>query len=86
MKEFAVNELKVQTYFTEPVYLDDGYILLAADVPITTDLINRLVAWGYRIVFTEGEPAESPQETDSDAASGEIAQSLEDEQRRQRAD
>ena len=86
MKEFPVNELKVQTYFTEPVYLDDGYILLAADVPITTDLLSRLVAWGYRNVLTDGEPAESPQEADTDAAPGEIAQSLEDEQRKQRAD
>ena len=86
MKEFPVDKLKVQTYFTEPVYLDDGYILLAAEVPITTDLLHRLAAWGYRTVLTDGEPAESPQETDFDSASGEIAQSLEDEQRSQRAD
>jgi HD-GYP domain-containing protein (c-di-GMP phosphodiesterase class II) len=85
MKEFPVNELKVQTYFTQPVYLDDGYILLAADVPITTDLIGRLVKWGYRNVLTEGEPAESPQEADFDTVSGEISQSLEDEQGKERA-
>ena len=86
MKELPVSELKVQTYFTEPVYLDDGYILLAADVPITTDLINRLGKWGYRTVLTDGEPAESPQEAANDAAPGEIAQSLEDEERKQRSD
>ncbi|MBN1685221.1 MAG: HD-GYP domain-containing protein [Spirochaetales bacterium] len=86
MKEFPVDKLKVQTYFTEPVYLDKGYILLGADVPTTTDLIGRLNSWGYRNVLTEGEPSQSANELVSDTSTGEIAQNLEDEQRKSKAD
>ena len=80
MNTIPVNELKISTYYTEPVYLDNGYIILTPDVPVTTDLINRLGTWGFRTVQTEGTLAEGPIETrPTESASGEIAQSLEDE-------
>jgi HD-GYP domain-containing protein (c-di-GMP phosphodiesterase class II) len=85
MKEIPVSELKPQTYFTQPVYLDDNYILLATDVPTTTDLISRLKSWGYTSVFTDGEPTQSTNEIQAESSQGEIAQSLEDEERRKRA-
>ncbi len=85
MKEIAVKDLKPQTYFTEPVYLDESYILLAADVPTTTDLIKRLLSWGYRIVYTDGEPTQSAKEIATESSSGEIAHSLEEEERQTRA-
>ena len=86
MKEFPVSELKTQTYFTEPVYLDEDYILLAADVPTTTDLLKRLKSWGYAHVLTDGETTQTAKELHPEASQGEIAQSLEDEERKVRAE
>ena len=81
MNTIPVNALRAHTYCTEPVYLDNGYIILTPDIPVTADLINRLGTWGYRIVLSEGAFADEPAEVGiSEAAPGEIAQSLEDEQ------
>jgi HD-GYP domain-containing protein (c-di-GMP phosphodiesterase class II) len=87
MNEIPVNELKVQTHYTEPVYIDDGYIILTPDIPVTRDLIARLGEWGYKTIFTEGKVAENPQELPAtEAAPGEIAQTLEEEEQQKRAE
>ncbi len=87
MNEIPVNSLRAQTYFTEPMYIDDGYIILTPDIPVTTELIERLAVWGYRAVLSNGHQAEDAQKaTNTEAAPGEIAQSLEDETQKRQAE
>jgi HD-GYP domain-containing protein (c-di-GMP phosphodiesterase class II) len=87
MNEIPVNRLTAQTYFSEPLYLDDGYIILTPDIPITAALIRRLGTWGFRTIFTDGHQTEGTEEAAvAEAAPGEIAQSLEDETEKRNAE
>ena len=43
-------------YFESPVYLDDGYVLLTPETPVTELLIKNLGTWGFTSLFTEGSP------------------------------
>ncbi len=89
MKRVAVNDLKVNTYFDAPLYLEDEeYLILSPDIPVTLELINRLKAWNYREVLTEGSAAGGPQNPASElpavaATGGE--ESLEEREGRGRA-
>lgn len=56
MNEIPVKELQENTYFSKPVLLDENYILLSTETPVTRNLINHLIEWGFRAVLTEGAP------------------------------
>jgi HD-GYP domain-containing protein (c-di-GMP phosphodiesterase class II) len=60
MRELPVGELKEDTYFDAPVYLDDRYILLSPEIRVTTELVDRLKRWGFENVRTDGTRAEAP--------------------------
>ena len=55
-----MKNLPEDTYLDKPTYLDEKYILLSPDVPITKDLKDRLTAWGYEKVYTDGTPQDQP--------------------------
>ena len=70
MKTLPIQSLNPGAYVNQPVYLDENYILLTPDVPITTDLIQQLLNWSFREVFTDEEaeiqkPLEKLAETES---------------------
>jgi HD-GYP domain-containing protein (c-di-GMP phosphodiesterase class II) len=56
MKAVPFKELAPDTYYSAPVFLDDTYILLSPETPLTAALINRLAEWEMREVFTDGVP------------------------------
>ncbi len=56
MNEIPVKDLQPDTYFSKPVFLDSEYILLSTETPVTRTLVNHLIEWGYRTIFTEGAP------------------------------
>ncbi len=78
MNAIPFKELSPDTFFSEPVFLDETYILLSPETPITASLINRLAEWEMREVFTEGvplsngegEPAGDSEELDEADAEG----------------
>ena len=89
MKEVSVNSLTPQTYFNAPIYLDESYIILIPDIPITTELINRLRTWGYGTVLSDGMAVTSPEDrssTEGQNAPAEITKSLEDEEQKTHAE
>lgn len=61
MKRILVRDLKVNSYFDAPLYLNEEYVILSPDIPVSLELVNRLKAWNYREVLTEGSEAEGPQ-------------------------
>ncbi len=89
MKRVPVNDLKVNTYFDAPLYLEDEeYLILSPDIPVTLELINRLKAWNYREVLTEGSAAGGPQGLAADlpaAGATGVEESLEEKEGRGRA-
>jgi HD-GYP domain-containing protein (c-di-GMP phosphodiesterase class II) len=55
MEKFLVTTLVKGKVFSFPLYLDDKYILLSPEVPITESLVDRLVRWNYPYIFSDGE-------------------------------
>ncbi len=84
MKKVPIADIRGRTYFSQAVYLDSGYILASPDVPFTTEMRDRLLEWGFRNVFTEGEPVEESTaiSVETAAEAGELNRSYEDEQNR----
>ncbi|MFW5776971.1 MAG: HD-GYP domain-containing protein [Spirochaetota bacterium] len=60
MKKFPVNSLEAGHYFTSPVFLDEGYILLSPETQMTAELVDRLHRWSYETVLSDGEMVEKP--------------------------
>jgi HD-GYP domain-containing protein (c-di-GMP phosphodiesterase class II) len=56
MNAIPFKDLAPDTYFSAPVFLDDTYILLTPETPLTSSLINRLAEWEIRELFTDGIP------------------------------
>lgn len=54
MNSVPLKDLISDSYFSEPVFLDDKYILLSPETPVTTALVNRLAEWEFRQVLTDG--------------------------------
>jgi len=53
-KLVPVKDLKKDTYYDAPLWLDENYILLTPDIPVTQQLITDLQNWGFKSVMTEG--------------------------------
>ncbi len=70
MKKVSVSQLQVNTYIDAPVYLDEKYILLSPETPITEELVERLKKWNYEQVYTDGLPSGAPPSSGS-AGTGE---------------
>ncbi len=60
MKSISTSSLEPQLYIDQPVYLDDGYILLTPDIPVTKRLIERLNTWYFGKVYSDGMPVDAP--------------------------
>lgn len=55
MKGIWVRSLRPGMVFSKPVYIDKNNLLVKANEPITEADINRLIKWGVREVFCDGE-------------------------------
>ncbi|MCL2759055.1 MAG: HD-GYP domain-containing protein [Treponema sp.] len=55
MNDFLVKQLKPNSYFTKPVYLDKAFIITAPEMPLTEELINILDKWSFKSVLSEGD-------------------------------
>ena len=54
-KVISINQLKQGSLYSEPEFLDTGYILLVPETPVPATLINHLSEWGFRTVITTGD-------------------------------
>ncbi|WP_052296255.1 HD-GYP domain-containing protein [Spirochaeta thermophila] len=60
MKQIPVKDLKPDSYCSDDLYLDEEYILLPPEVPVSSELINRLVRWGFLTVWSNGSLSDNP--------------------------
>ncbi len=65
MNKVSIENLKLDSYINQPVYLDKNYILLSPDISIHSDLIKRLKKWDYETVKTDGIPFEGNLQNES---------------------
>lgn len=59
MTKVSVSQMRLNTYYTSPVFLDGRYIILYPNLPVTADLLKRLREWHFKEVETNGLPSES---------------------------
>jgi len=55
MNEYAIKEIKPNSYFSKPVYLDKAFILTAPEMPFSEELNNLLKKWNIKNVYSEGD-------------------------------
>jgi HD-GYP domain-containing protein (c-di-GMP phosphodiesterase class II) len=54
LEDFVIKNITVGNYFTEPLYLDDGFILTVPETPVGPQLLTLLEKWDYVSVRTGG--------------------------------
>ena len=54
----AVKDIKVGSFFTEPVYLDGRFVIAAPEMPFSGALARALLEWEFREVLSDGEARE----------------------------
>jgi HD-GYP domain-containing protein (c-di-GMP phosphodiesterase class II) len=58
MAEFDVSTIKTDYFFTEPVYIDDGFVLLSPEMAFSAEIAALLKEWHYDKVLSKGTPQE----------------------------
>ncbi len=54
MNSISLKDLKPKQFFSKPLFLDEGFVLLAPETPVDEGLIKRLTQWEFRELKTEG--------------------------------
>lgn len=62
MNEINLQKIKPGDYFEQPVFLDENYILLNQDTPLSAPMQRRLQKWKFLKLYTEGStfPQKAP--------------------------
>jgi HD-GYP domain-containing protein (c-di-GMP phosphodiesterase class II) len=55
MNSVALKDLKPKSFFSKPLFLDEGFVLLAPETPVDEGLIKRLTQWEFREMRTAGQ-------------------------------
>jgi HD-GYP domain-containing protein (c-di-GMP phosphodiesterase class II) len=58
MKDYPVADIIPDTYFSRPVFLDQGFVIAAPEMPVSVALKAALEEWGFTTLRSDGEPAE----------------------------
>ncbi|MCL2719927.1 MAG: HD-GYP domain-containing protein [Treponema sp.] len=55
MKDFVIQDIQPNSYFTKNTYLDNAFVLTAPEMPFSSDLVTILEKWSFKKVFSEGD-------------------------------
>jgi len=58
-KRIPLADLKTNTFYNAPMWLDDSFLLLTADIPLSEILISQLKTWGFTEVWSESSVVSS---------------------------
>jgi len=67
MKTVAVRDLSNSVTLNKNSYLDEKYILLTPETPVSNQLIKLLVLWDFRQILSDGEIISKVEETAKEA-------------------
>jgi HD-GYP domain-containing protein (c-di-GMP phosphodiesterase class II) len=68
MNAVSLKDLKPKLFFSKPLFLDEGFVLLAPECPVDEALVKRLTRWEFRDSFTDGERLDSAHVEETQAA------------------
>ena len=54
MKRIPLDDFKPESYYDSAIMLDEGFLLLVPDTPVTQGLVDDLRTWGFKGVWTDG--------------------------------
>ena len=69
-KKYNVKTIPPDSFFSEPVYLEDEFVLAAPEMLFTREMINALDAWDFFDVYSAGDPSQDYTGHSDDAESG----------------
>ena len=58
-RKYLLKAVSPGVFFTEPVYLEGDFILIAPEMPFTLEMIKTLEEWKYSEVYSAGVPGEN---------------------------
>jgi HD-GYP domain-containing protein (c-di-GMP phosphodiesterase class II) len=56
MKDYPVADIVPDTYFSKPVYLDQGFVIAAPEMAVSAAIKTALTEWGFKTLRSDGEP------------------------------
>lgn len=59
MEKYLVSTLEIGKVFSQPAYMDEKYILLSPEVPLSEGLVQRMVRWGFEYLYSAGALADA---------------------------
>ncbi|MDR2103483.1 MAG: HD-GYP domain-containing protein [Treponema sp.] len=59
MKTYLVQEIPLGSFFSEPVFIDDQFVLASPEMPFSEEIVQALKEWDFKQVLSNGEPRES---------------------------
>jgi HD-GYP domain-containing protein (c-di-GMP phosphodiesterase class II) len=69
MQKQLLQSIESGKYFSQPVFLDEKYILLSPETPISDALKNRLMEWGFTYLYSDGQSMDAPPTAQATSAS-----------------
>jgi len=60
MKEVDIKSLKPDIYYSAPVFIDKEYILTTPDIPLSSNIIEKLKKWQFSYIYTDGLESNKP--------------------------
>jgi len=75
LENIPISSLKANTYYNEPLWIDEGFMLLPGDSPITESLIENLKKWGYKTILSSGNPRTAAPESIASSLSSKTKES-----------
>jgi HD-GYP domain-containing protein (c-di-GMP phosphodiesterase class II) len=73
MNSIALKDLKLKQFFSKPLFLDEGFVLLAPETPVDEGLVKRLTRWEFRETRTAGVALGETLSEESPEGKGEVA-------------
>ncbi|MDR2313103.1 MAG: HD-GYP domain-containing protein [Spirochaetaceae bacterium] len=58
MKTFNIKDIPAGSFFSQPVYLDERFILTTPEVMFSPELLKTLQEWEFKEIQSDGEPQE----------------------------
>ncbi|MDR2535317.1 MAG: HD-GYP domain-containing protein [Treponema sp.] len=68
MKKYVVKEIPEESFFSQPIYLDDQFILGAPETSFSQELRSALEEWKFTEVYSDGEPKDGSFSQNADIA------------------
>ncbi len=87
MNTIEIQNLKTGMYFESPVYLDENFVLLSPETPVSEIMIKNLKNWGFKKVMTPGssQGRENPAQNPSSVKTATLDQNVKEQEGLSRA-